>query len=182
MARVNRAYFLQSARLGFSHWSADDLPLARALWGDAEVRRFLGGPLSDAQVQARMEREMAWARQYGVQYWPVFLLAGGAHAGCAGLRPHQPEERIYELGYHLRPQFWRQGLAAEAGQAVIDYAFKTLAARALYAGHHPDNAASARVLQKLGFRHTHDEFYAETGSMHPCYLLEHGAEDVRGLR
>jgi ribosomal-protein-alanine N-acetyltransferase len=179
---MSRAYWLTSARLGFSHWTADDLPLALALWGDAEVRRFLGGPLSEAEVKARMEREIAWAATYNVQYWPIFLLADGAHVGCAGLRPYEPSEQVYELGYHLRPQFWRQGLAEEAGRAVVTHAFETLGSRALYAGHHPENAGSARVLEKLGFRHTHDQLYPETGKLHPAYLLERRADAHVGRR
>jgi RimJ/RimL family protein N-acetyltransferase len=55
---------------------------------------------------------------------------------------------------------------------VISYAFETIGAKALFAGHHPENAASRRVLAKLGFRHTHDELYAPTGLLHPSYLLE----------
>ncbi len=38
-------YFLTSARLGFRQWTAADLPLAVALWQDAEVTRYLGGVL-----------------------------------------------------------------------------------------------------------------------------------------
>jgi RimJ/RimL family protein N-acetyltransferase len=168
---MGRTYFLTSARLGFSHWTENDLPLATALWGDSQVRRFLGGPLSPAEIKGRLEREIGWMRAYGIQYWPIFLLASGEHVGCTGLRPYKPEERIYELGFHLRPAFWRQGLGEEAARTAIAYAFSTLKPAALFAGHHPDNAGSRRILQKLGFRHTHDEIYAETGELHPAYLL-----------
>lgn len=43
---------------------------------------------------------------------------------------------------------------------------------ALIAGHHPENHASRRTLQRLGFRYTHDELYPPTGQMEPCYLLK----------
>ncbi len=70
-----------------------------------------------------------------------------------------------------RPAYWGFGYAPEAAQAVMRYAFHTLGARALFAGHGPANEASRRVLAKLGFRHTHDEFYLPTGLNHPSYLL-----------
>jgi RimJ/RimL family protein N-acetyltransferase len=92
--------------------------------------------------------------------------------GCAGLRLYRPDERIYELGFHLRPEYWGRGLAEEAGSAAAAFAFGTLGAKALFAGHHPANAASRRVLAKLGFRFTHEEFYPPTGMMHPSYLLQ----------
>ena len=124
-----RDYFLKTRRLGFGHWSADDLPLALALWGDTQVTRFIGGPFSRAQVQQRLEREAASLSEYGVQYWPVFLLSNGAHVGCTGLRPYKPAEKIYALGFHLRPAYWGQGFAFEAASAAIAWAFGTLGLR-----------------------------------------------------
>ena len=52
-----------------------------------------------------------------------------------------------------------------------NYAFGQLRARGLFAGHHPENAASGAMLRKLGFRYSHDELYAPTGVHHPSYLL-----------
>jgi RimJ/RimL family protein N-acetyltransferase len=131
-------YFLTSARPGFRCWRDDDLPLAMALWGDAAVAVLIGGPFTPEMVQARLSREIAQERQSGLQYWPVFVLEANRHAGCAGLRPYDAEQRIYELSVHLRRAFWGQGLAREATQAVIDYAFGKLGAKALFAGHHPE--------------------------------------------
>jgi len=64
-----------------------------------------------------------------------------------------------------------QGLASEAARAVIAHAFEELGAGALFAGHHPDNASSRRVLKKLGFVETRSELFEGTGLMHPGYLL-----------
>ena len=141
------------------------------LWGDPEVTRLIGGPLSRAQVQERLSREIATMQSHGVQYWPIFLLAMGEHVGCCGLRPYKSAEGIYEIGVHLRKIYWGEGYAPEATRAVMQYAFNTLGVKALFAGHNPANAASRRVLEKLGFRYRHDEFYPPTGLRHPSYLL-----------
>lgn len=109
--------------------------------------------------------------RYGFQYWPLFLLEDDRNVGCAGLRPYQPEPEVLEFGVHLRQAFWGQGLASEASRAVIDYAFGCLGAVALFAGHHPSNAISRKLLLKLGFVQTHEELYPPTGLMHPSYLL-----------
>jgi len=142
------------------------------LWGDIAVTRFIGGPFSKAQIRARLAGEIASMSEHGIQYWPVFLLSDGAFAGCCGLRPYKPEEGICELGFHLRPQYWGQGLAVEAARAVIRLASESLEARALFAGQYADNQASARVLEKLGFEFTHEEIYAPTGRMHRCHILK----------
>jgi ribosomal-protein-alanine N-acetyltransferase len=80
-------YFLRTSRLGFRLWRKEDLPLAMAIWGDPQVTRFVGGPFSAEQVKEKLEYEITNMEQHGAQYWPVFLLANGQHAGCAGLRP-----------------------------------------------------------------------------------------------
>ncbi len=166
-------YFLMTARLGFRLWRAEDVEFAVELWSVPAVARYLhaDGPPSRAAVIDRLAREIASEEEHGVQYWPVFRLEDGAHVGCCGLRAHRPDEGVLEFGVHLRPAFWRQGLAHEAGIAVRDYAFSKLGARALFAGHHPENAASGAMLRRLGFRYTHDELYAPTGLHHPSYLL-----------
>jgi [ribosomal protein S5]-alanine N-acetyltransferase len=166
-------FFLTSSRLGFRSWTAEDLPLALALWGNSDVAHFIHvkGAFSREEVIARLAREMEMQRQCGIQYWPMFLLATDAFIGCCGLRPYQPRPGTLELGVHLLPDFWRQGLAQEATRCVIDHAFETLKVSALFAGHHPGNQASRELLTRLGFEYTHDEFYAPTGLQHPSYLM-----------
>ncbi|HXC47133.1 MAG TPA: GNAT family N-acetyltransferase [Candidatus Sulfotelmatobacter sp.] len=166
------SYFLQSPRLGFRQWSPTDLPLAQALWGDPEVTRFIGGPFSLEKIQERLNTEIALYSMHNVQYWPIFLLESHQHAGCAGLRPYRPENSIFELGVHLLRPYWGRGLAEEAARAVINFAFEHVGAKALFAGHHPANSASQRLILKLGFRRTHEEFYAPTNLNHPSYVLE----------
>ncbi len=166
-----RSYFLRTERLGFGRWTLDDLPLAIALWGDPEVTRLLGGPFSEERIKERLSREIDTMTRAGVQYWPIFWIETGDFVGCAGVRPYKPEARILELGFHLRPAYWGKGLAAEAGSAVIKFAFTELGSAGLFAGHHPLNLASQRVLEKLGFQQTYEELYPPTGLMHPSYLL-----------
>ena len=167
--------FLKTARLGFRCWAESDLPIALQLWGDAEVTALIGGPFPPEMVRERLVREIAQMNEFGVQYWPVFALDDARFAGCAGLRPYRIEERIYELGVHLRPEFWGRGLASEAATAVIEYGFGTVGAIELFAGHHPQNEQSRALLARLGFVHTHDELYPPTGLMHPSYRLRKAA-------
>jgi [ribosomal protein S5]-alanine N-acetyltransferase len=175
MAR--RDYFLKSTHLGFGRWASEDFALAQSLWSDAEVTRFIGGPFSDQQNRERLELQIGWMKEHGLQYWPVFLSETDEHVGCAGLRPYRLDHGVYELGIHLRQKFWGAGLAEEAGRAVIRHAFGPLGVKALFAGHHPENAASRRLIEKLGFRFTHEEFYAPTGLQHPSYLLDRTSLD-----
>lgn len=166
-------YFLTTARIGFRVWTENDTDLASALWGDPEVTRLIDarGALSAIEVQQKLDGELQSQAQYGIQYWPIFMKENGEHVGCCGLRPKDIENRVMEFGVHLRRGYWGSGLAAEAGRAVIDYAFTQKHATQLFAGHNPQNTASQYLLQKLGFAYTGDEFYPPTGLLHPSYKL-----------
>jgi len=132
---------------------------------------MIGGPFTESEIAARLNREMTMLIDHQVQYWPVFLLQGDKFAGCAGLRPYEGDASIFEMGVHLKLKCQGHGLAQEAARAVIEFAFKTLQVRGLFAGHHPKNIASKRLIERLGFSFTHEEFYAPTGLHHPSYLL-----------
>ena len=82
-----------------------------------------------------------------------------------------------ELGVHVASLYWRQGYALEAASSVIEHAFTVRGVRTIFAGHNPENVASRRLLERLCFVYTHDEFYAPTGLKHPSYLLAHPAHE-----
>ena len=148
---LSRKYFLVTDRLGFSTWKEEDEALALTLWGTTEVSALIGGPFTTAEVHARLRREIDTMNAHKVQYWPVFSLQNHELVGCAGLRPYGGDEDVFELGVHLRPSYWGQGIALEAARAVIGYAFEHMAAKSLFAGHHPANLGSAKLLRKLDF-------------------------------
>jgi RimJ/RimL family protein N-acetyltransferase len=169
---VAEKYFLRSSRLGFRNWLEDDLPLALSLWGDADVMRMIGGVYSEEKVKARLALEISNLEAHDAQYFPTFLLEDDEFVGCCGVKPYRVAERIFKFGYALRRPYWGRGLAEEASRAVIPVVLARTVARALFAGHHPENAASKHILEKLGFRYTHDELYPPDGLMHPSYLME----------
>jgi len=85
-------FFLTSERLKFRNWTREDIILAYSLWGDAEVTRFIGGPLKYDAIQNKIEKEIDTYKQYGVQYWPLFT--NQFFIGCCGLRPYDADKGI----------------------------------------------------------------------------------------
>ncbi|MFE4712621.1 GNAT family N-acetyltransferase [Paenibacillus sp. NPDC056722] len=167
-------YFLTTARLGFSHWEYSDLELAYSLWGDPTVTRYISvnGVFSKEQVADRLFKEISMQKEFQVQYWPLFNLESEGFIGCCGLRPYELRKNIYEIGIHLKNDFWGCGYASEAANAVIKYAFEILKADNLFAGHNPQNITSKNLLKKLGFTYSHEEFYEPTGLDHPSYFYK----------
>jgi RimJ/RimL family protein N-acetyltransferase len=166
-------YFLQTKHLVFRKWHEDDLDLASGLWGDFEVTKLFDarGKFSKEQIQDRLFQEIATEQEYGIQYWPIFLLKSLDHVGACGLRPYDIKNNIFEIGFHLCSSKWGKGYATEAAREVIRYAFEDLKVSKLFAGHNPKNDVSRHMLIKLGFNHTHDEYYEPTGLQHPSYIL-----------
>lgn len=59
--------------------------------------------------------------------------------------------RLGELAYWITPEEWGNGYATAAGRLVVNYAFSELGLHRLEATAYASNAASQRVLEKLGF-------------------------------
>lgn len=173
---MKRDFFLTTERIGFSEWQEDDIELAKRLWGEPAVTRFIcaSGKFSEDDIVSRLKKEIDMNYKFHVQYWPNFEMTSNELIGCCGLRPYK--DRKYELGFHLRSKFWRQGYAVEAATAIIDYAFTVLKAEGLFAGHNPQNIASQKILSKLGFHYIGGEFYEPTGLYHPSYELSSSSQ------
>ncbi len=166
-------YFMTTERLGFSLWREDDIGKATELWGNPKVTKFITvkGDMTEEEVKQRLKKEIETFENSEIQYWPIYLLETKEFVGCCGLRPYDFSMNILEMGIHLKEKYWGLGLAEEACYAVMNYAFKTIKVSSLFAGHNPNNKASEKLLKKLGFKYTHDEFYQPTGLNHPSYLM-----------
>ena len=56
-----------------------------------------------------------------------------------------------QIGWAFAEAFWGQGYAAEAAGAALDYAFDTLGEDAVWAQTSTSNAASTKLMERLGF-------------------------------
>lgn len=84
--------------------------------------------------------------EYGI--WAVIRKADGALLGKAGVAD---ADTGLELGYHIFQPYRRQGYAAEACRAVLDYVKHEFCCP-VHAATDPANESSARLLKKLGFK------------------------------
>jgi len=175
-------YFLTTPRLGFRHWTAADLALARELWSHPGVMRFMGGPMDDAQAQARFELEMSRQEQLGFCYWPIELLSDGSFAGVCGLRPYHDSTTVLEVGVHVHPALWSLRLGEEAALGAMAYGFYTLRADALIAGHGPGHTNSQQLIERLGFQFSHEEPWGTDAILHPFYELPRARYQLRSNR
>jgi ribosomal-protein-alanine N-acetyltransferase len=146
-----------TARLVWRPVEAGDVDALHRLWTDPDVRRYL---LDDIVItRERATAEIAGSLEsfaaHGYGLWVVTLAEEAGlprFAGCVGLRP---AGGVAELMLSFMPAFWRHGLAVEAGAALIAYGFGLGLPRIL-GRTDPPNAASIRVMEKLGMRRLPD--------------------------
>ncbi|MCG9134039.1 GNAT family N-acetyltransferase [Candidatus Poribacteria bacterium] len=72
--------------------------------------------------------------------------------GGIGLRRDQENEKA-ELGYWIGKPYWNHGYATEAAKAVVAYGFEVLKLNRIHAYCFKRNAASGRVLEKIGMQY-----------------------------
>jgi RimJ/RimL family protein N-acetyltransferase len=79
-------------------------------------------------------------------------------------------ERWFEPAWILVRQEWGQGLATEAARAVVSHATEDLHQSRLLATVHPQNQASIRVIEKVGFSFLRE---AEVRQGRPAMVFVH---------
>ena len=141
---------VHTERLVLRAMGEHDLDGYEAMFSDERVYQWFGGQVVD---RADMWRSIAmhlghWAlRGYG--QWSLEDRETGELVGRAGL--WQPEGWPgLEVGWAVAPALWKRGYATEAGAAARDWAFEHLGVDELISVTLPHNAASRRVMEKIG--------------------------------
>ncbi|MBM7368932.1 GNAT family N-acetyltransferase [Gordonia hydrophobica] len=154
--RYTRRVDIGTRRLRLRPVAPVDAGLLNALDADPEVMRFVSGgePTPTAVITDWViPRSQAQFRDHGTGLWLAFDRRTQAMAGWVWLRlPRHSAVPELELSYRLARESWHRGLATEASRALVDVAFTTTATERVFAGTHPDNVRSQRVMQKLGMR------------------------------
>ena len=87
----------------------------------------------------------------GIMWAITFLNKPGKLIGYIGYWRIVKEHYRAEIGYMLHPDYWRQGITKEALIVLADYAFNNMKLHSIEANVNPSNAASASLLESIGF-------------------------------
>ncbi|WP_296946412.1 GNAT family N-acetyltransferase [uncultured Massilia sp.] len=105
----------------------------------------------DQAVQAIARIRSAFADGSELRLGIVLRETGELIGNCA-LHHFVDASRRCEIGYALASAHWGKGYAGEALEALVEYGLRALDLNRIEADIDPDNVASGRVLEKLGFR------------------------------
>jgi RimJ/RimL family protein N-acetyltransferase len=163
----------RTARLTADRLRAEDLGALCRMHQDARTMATLGGLRSDADTQEWLYRNLDHWDRYGYGLWMFRDPADGRFIGRAGLRHVDVEDRDeVELAYAVMAEFWGQGLATEAAEAIVTLGFERLGLADLVAFTLPTNRASRRVMERVGFHFERDIVHA--GLPHVFYRCAAG--------
>ncbi|MEP7358142.1 MAG: GNAT family N-acetyltransferase [Anaerolineales bacterium] len=146
---------LLTPRLSLREFGPDDFAALREIDGDAEIlrwrsrrtitpamtREFLAQAAATAQEQPRQQYALA-----------VTLRPAGTLIGQAGLTIVTTRYDEAFMWYSINRRYWGQGYMTEAARRLLEFGFETAGLRRIFAECHPDNTASARVMEKIGLR------------------------------
>jgi len=145
---------LETARLRLRELSAADAPAILAIHGDAEAMPYFGSdPLTElAQAEALIERFAALRAlaNPGLR-WGLEDKASGALIGSCGLFAWNRDWAKCATGYELARGARGQGLMREALLAALAWGFAEMGLNRIEAQIHPDNQASLKLAEGLGF-------------------------------
>ena len=147
------AVILETQRLLLRHLILGDLEELFALYNDPEIRRYFPeGVLSLEETREELEWHMHGHPDYPeLGLWATVYKETGKFIGRCGLLPWEIEGKLeVEIAYLLDKNFWHQGLATEAANGILRYAFQTLELPRLICLIDPENIPSQKVAERIG--------------------------------
>ncbi|MBA3812709.1 MAG: GNAT family N-acetyltransferase [Caulobacteraceae bacterium] len=162
---------ITTERLTLRPHGPGDFADSLALWADPAVVRYIGGaPSSPEEAWSRLLRYAGLWRLLGFGYWRLGETASGRFVGEAGLaefkRTMVPDlAGAPEAGWALAPWAHGRGYASEAMRAILAWADKTLEAKRTVCMIEPENLASIRLSQRLGYQEFDRRYYKNRRSI-----------------
>jgi RimJ/RimL family protein N-acetyltransferase len=146
---------LAGARVSLRPYRDDDADALLALYGDPVVTRWWSHePWTDRQQATdyleRMRRDRANSEFYP---WAIASNVGDSLIGTAALYEIDRTHQRGMIGYAVLPSMQGRGYVHEALGLLIGFAWTTLDLQRIEADTDPENIASRRVLERLGFTH-----------------------------
>jgi ribosomal-protein-alanine N-acetyltransferase len=144
---------IETKRLILRPLAMDDLEDLFALYHSPDVRKYYSEGIPSYE---ETKKELEWMintcyAKYGFGMWATIHKETGKFIGRCGLTPMDIEghEEI-EVGYMLAREYWGQGLATEAAQAILQHGFEQAGLSRLISVINPGNESSSKVAMKIG--------------------------------
>jgi len=162
---MNQPYvtILETKRLLLRRQNIKDLDDLWALYRNPEITKYIpDAPRSREEAKEELEWHMNGHPRFPeLGLWATIHKETGKFIGRCGLLPWTIDgQNEVEVAYTIAQEYWGQGLATEAAQAILNYGFERLNLSRLISLIDSENIASQKVAEKIGMtfeREGHDE-------------------------
>lgn len=146
---------IETGRLLLRPWDVADRGAFGALVNTPAMMERLGGVQAETVVDAMFARRLDDQRRHGHCYWAVVLRETGVLVGTCGLRRADDYgdagvAGMLEIGWRVDNAYWGQGIAREAAQASIGWAWTHTGDPAIGAWTTAANMRSWGLMERLG--------------------------------
>ncbi|MEH6939252.1 GNAT family N-acetyltransferase [Bacillus sp. JJ664] len=145
---------LETSRLMLIEIESKHLDVIYQIFSNEDVTKYYGMSPFTNESQAKVMIEsfrIRFENKQGLR-WGILDKETNHLIGTIGLNNLLLSSKRTEIGYDLLPTFWGNGIMSEAINEVITYCFETLSLFRIGAVIFPENIASMKVIEKLGFQ------------------------------
>ena len=141
----------KTQRLFLETWELEDFESFALIARDPRVMRFIaeGNPWPDSRIGWFMGKQCALQESLGFCNWKLTDRNNTELIGFCGIAPLQPIDEI-EIGWWLKPEYWKKGLAFEAAECVVNAAFEVHDFTRIVARAYRNNTSSIALMRRLG--------------------------------
>jgi RimJ/RimL family protein N-acetyltransferase len=143
----------ETPRLILSRFTEADAPLLLQLNSDPEIVKYVHERPLQTEEEARIIIINIILPQYknNLGRWAIHTKDSNEFMGWCGLK-YLPLRDEIDLGYRLMKKCWGKGYATEAAKHTLSYGFTELKLPLITGRAHIENAASIKVLEKIGMQ------------------------------
>jgi ribosomal-protein-alanine N-acetyltransferase len=156
---LNNRYFkefpeLESQRLLLRALKLSDAHDIQTIRSDERVMIYMDQERHQTvqQSEASISEKLKKYQEKTGMLWALIEKSSGTFMGDVAFFNIDHKNARAEIGYTLKPEFWKQGLMKEAMQTVFNFGFKDLYLHSLEANINPANDNSRKLLLSMGFQ------------------------------
>lgn len=146
---------LQTERFRLRQVRMEDAENLFAIYSDPVVMQYFGNEVKTELQEAydMIERRLTFYAEGRMIRWVITEQEQDQAIGTIGFHALSKQNRSAEIGYDLKREMWGRGITSEVIAAVLEYGFTQMNLHRIAGQISPENTASKRVLEKVGFQY-----------------------------
>lgn len=144
---------IETKRLVLREFDKGDFLSVHSYASDPEVSKYQPwGPNSEADTKSFLEESIKSQLDNPRYSYEIAVVRKEDKKliGACSIYVSSPKNREGWIGYCYNQEYWGNGYASEAAEAIIEFGFKYLKLHRIFATCDPNNIGSAKVLEKTG--------------------------------